>query len=119
MKSIIKLAETIANLFLSISNIFSLFHIRIIDKFQININKPRHEEEILSNTQKIDSKVEVVLSNQENEIKRLKEREKIIKEIVSKNLININNLNNLSKSEYFIVVPKLYTKLNKESWRLD
>lgn len=115
MDIILKLAEIIANISLSISNMFSLLNIKIIDKFQININKPKHEREILSNTREIKTDVKIVLSNQEDEIKRLREREKIIKEIISKDLININNLNSISKSEYFIVIPKLYTKLNKES----
>ena len=110
-----KTLEFIANISLSISNFFSLIHIKIIDKFEININKPKHEKEILLNTQKIKSDIKIVLSNKEEEIKKLKEREKIIREIITKDLININQLNSISKSEYFIVIPKLYTKLNKES----
>jgi len=113
-----KTLEFIANISLSISNFFSLIHIKIIDKFEININKPKHEKEILLNTQKIKSDIKIVLSNKEEEIKKLKEREKIIREIITKDLININQLNSISKSEYFIVIPKLYTKLNKESRKI-
>ena len=114
MNIIIKLAEIVAKISLSISNVFSLIHIKIIDKFEININKPKHEKEILENTSETRLNVKRILGNQD-EIDRLKEREKIIREIINKNLINVNDLNKLSKSEYFIVIPKLYIKLNKET----
>src|SRR3989339_531392 len=87
MNLIIKLVEIVANITLSISNIFSLIHVKIIDKFEININK----------------------------IKRKKEKNK---ENNKKKNININNLYSISNSEYFIVVPKLYTKLNKDSRKI-
>ncbi|MEX0932895.1 MAG: hypothetical protein WDZ77_02240 [Candidatus Pacearchaeota archaeon] len=91
---------------------------KIIDKLEININKPKHEEEILRNTETIKVDVKTVLSNQEDEIKKLRDREKIIKEIVTKDLMSINRLNSISNSEYFIVIPKMYTKLKKENMRV-
>src|SRR3989339_79275 len=118
MNLIIKLVEIVANITLSISNIFSLIHVKIIDKFEININKPKHEDEILSNTTETNENVKILLSDKEEELKKLRDREKIIREIITKEIININNLNSISNSEYFIVVPKLYTKLNKDSRKI-
>ena len=110
--------KIVANITLSISNIFSLIHVKIIDKFEININKPKHEDEILSNTTETNENVKILLSDKEEELKKLRDREKIIREIITKEIININNLNSISNSEYFIVVPKLYTKLNKDSRKI-
>src|SRR3989339_792177 len=84
MNLIIKLVEIVANITLSISNIFSLIHVKIIDKFEININKPKHEDEILSNTTETNENVKILLSDKEEELKKLRDREKIIREIITK-----------------------------------
>jgi len=107
--------EKIADITLNLSTFFSIIHVKIVDKLNINIYKPKYEEEILQNTETTKGDVKKLLSNEE-ELKKYKDREKIIKEIINQEIININNLNQVSKSEYYIIVANLYMLLgNKET----
>ncbi len=110
------LIEKIANICLSISNVFSVFSIKLIDKFQINVYKPKYETEILQNTEEIKEDTKNILKN-EIEIKKYKDREKIIKELINREIININNLNKVSNSEHFIIIPRIYLTINDKKVR--
>lgn len=114
MKKIIELLVKITR---NISDLFNLFSIKLIDKFNINIFKPKKEEEIFENTEEIKKDVKKTLKN-EKEIKKYKDREKIIRDIINRKIININNLNKISNSEYFIIIPKLHMEINKEIRRI-
>jgi|SRR3989344_4711355 len=108
--------EKIVNLSLSISNIFNLFSLKLIDKFNINIYKPKHEEEILKSVKENKQYLKKLLINK-SEIKRYEDREKIIKEIISQDIININNLSNISHSEHFIIILKLHLAIKNRKVR--
>lgn len=103
-----KIIEFIVNIALGISDLFSVISVRLIDKFEISINKSEHENKILENTIKTN---EMLKKNSKKD--EFKKREKIMKELVRKKIIKINELNSLSRSEYFIVIPKIYIKPNK------
>jgi len=109
--------EKIANLCISISNAFNLFSVKLIDKFQINIYKPKHEEEILQNTNAIKENTQKMLKKEDEEIKKYKDREKIIKELINREIINVNNLNKVSNSEHYIIIPRIYLNIRNKRIR--
>ncbi|MEK6917824.1 MAG: hypothetical protein AABW51_02650 [Nanoarchaeota archaeon] len=108
--------EKLANICLSISNVFNLFSIKLIDKLNINIYKPKYEEKIFQNTESINKDTQQILKNDED-IKRYKEKEKLIKELINRKIINVNNLNKVSNSEHFIVIPKIHLNINDKKVR--
>ena len=110
------LIEKLVNICLSISNVFNVFSIKLIDKFQINIYKSKHEERILQNTEEIKADTTRILRNEE-EIKKYKEKERLIKELINQDIINVNNLNKVSNSEHFIIIPKIHLTINDKKVR--
>src|SRR3989344_3596201 len=116
MKFIEFIIEKLANICLNISNIFSLFSIKLIDKLNINIYKPKYEEKILQNTDDIKKDTRQILKDGE-EIKKYKEKEKLIKELINRKIINVNNLNKVSNSEHFIIIPKIHLTINDKKVR--
>ncbi len=116
MTFIVFIIEKLANICLNISNVFNLFSIKLIDKLNINIYNPKHEEKILQNTEDIKKDTQQILKDGE-EIKRYKEKEKLIRELINRKIINVNNLNKVSNSEHFIIIPKIHLTINDKKIR--